>query len=208
MANTRDYVRQTPAEIAEAILVRYQGVVAAAALSVARGSNTDRERMVDEVQSDLAHAAMAGKFEAFDPAKASFETYLAAAARNAARDFLRSDKREASLDVAGETTESVEEDVSREDREARIEALRDALHELEEADPLGSAVLRARYIDGLTYRKIAERLGVRRVSRLHMRAHRAVARLAKMMKANGVEYPTCAGPAKRPKGAFVNRTPV
>jgi RNA polymerase sigma factor (sigma-70 family) len=156
-------------------------VVRSAVASVVRERRLDLEALVAEVESDLAERLLTGRFSGHDAARASFKTYLAAAARNRAIDLLgRGRRRSVSLDDLIERGDFAPASSSGRDDpcEAAIEneerfLLLEALRDLAEDDPKGAYLLEALYLEGLSYDELAQRLGAAKVSDLHLRAHRA-----------------------------------
>lgn len=180
----------TPKAVEEIFSGELGGVVRSAVRSVARGC-VDREALVSDVCSELAVGLLSGAFSAHDPGRSSFRTYLAAAARNRARDLLRrsrSRSRHVSLD-SGEPDQAPVPQAGRScmpleallDEEERA-VLRAGLRELRAWDPIGSRILEARYLEGLSYEAIVEELGFRSLDNLHVRAHRARRALGRWLR--------------------------
>ena len=66
-----------------------RAVDAAVRAVVGRG-RPDVETLVDEVRQELALRMLRGRFDSFNPARGDFRAYLTTAARNLARNLLRS----------------------------------------------------------------------------------------------------------------------
>jgi len=193
MTQTGQCPAMTPQAVAEALCGSTGRVVEAAVRAVTRGQSIDRVALLDEVKSELALAMLKGRFSRFDPARTSFAAYLAKTARNKAIDLLRhcapralslSDASEPVPDLPDSENDSPDAGLAR--RES-AEAVRQALNRVADRDPIGAAVLEARYLEGLGFAEIARRLGETSVKSLHVRAHRARQRLASELTSPGLE---------------------
>jgi len=178
-----------PEEMCLALFGHLAGAVKASVYSVTGFCTRNAESLVAEVQSDLALKILSGGFAGFKSERASFKTYLARAARNAALDILR---KRLSVSVSMENLESVCGNLGASSngalsphdailRKEQHEALQEALGRLKEIDPLGYRILMARYVDGLSYSRIAKGLHIPNTERLHLRAHRARRRLVSIL---------------------------
>jgi len=168
-------------DAAEMLCDEMKEIVRSAVASVVGGRRLDLEALVAEVESDLALRALTGRLSGQAAARASFKTYLAAAARNRTIDLLgRGRRRSVSLDEiiergdfapASRSTKNdpCEAAIENEERGLLLQGLRD----LAEEDPRGAYLLEALYFEGLSYDELARRLGTPNVSALHLRAHRA-----------------------------------
>jgi len=191
MSETRPAAANSPEAVVEILFHRHGEVVAGTVRAVAGGANRAHPDLVAEVQSELAVAMLAGRFNGYSPGRASFKAYLRAAARNTAVSVLRRSGRTARL-VGDNGAEGAEQAAASEpgperallDRE-RAEAVEAALEHLEQTDPLGTRILRARYLDGHPYPQIAQTLGLADVKAVHQRGHRTRRRLAQILQGWG-----------------------
>jgi len=178
-----------PEEMCVALFGHLASVVKSSVYSVTGFRARNAESLVAEVQSDLALKILSGGFTGFKSERASFKTYLARAAHNAAIDILR---KHLSVSASIEKLESTYGDLATPSngalsphdsilRKEKSEALQEALERLKEVDPLGYRILMARYVDGLSYSRIAKGLHIPNTERLHLRAHRARRRLGSIL---------------------------
>ena len=177
-----------PDMVAEILFVRHSEVVAGAVRAVARGANLDHDELVDEVRSELAIAMLSGRFGGYEESRASFETYLSAAARNAAVSILRRSKRHPQPlgDKGNDAHPGPDDDATTPElamlARERQQAVHAALDDLAKADPLATDILRARYLEGRAYPEIARCMGFLHPKAMYVRAYRGRVRLASMLK--------------------------
>jgi len=178
-----------PEEMCVALFGHLASVVKSSVYSVTGSRARNAESLIAEVQSDLAFKILSGGFAGFNSEQVSLKTYLARAAHNAALDILRK-RLSTSILIenlereCGDLTTSSNAVPAPHDsilRKEQYEALQEALGRLKEVDPLGYRILKARYVDGLSYSRIAQALDIPNTERLHLRAHRARRRLATIL---------------------------
>ncbi|MBS0295945.1 MAG: sigma-70 family RNA polymerase sigma factor [Proteobacteria bacterium] len=116
----------------------------------------DRETAEDVLQE--VYVTVWNKAEAFDPARASPITWLAAIARNRAIDRIRARKPAAQpLEAAAEVADAAplaDGALEQSDEKRRLEGCLDGL------EPRHAAVIRIAFFEGRTYESLAEREGV------------------------------------------------
>ncbi|MDE0021905.1 MAG: sigma-70 family RNA polymerase sigma factor [Candidatus Poribacteria bacterium] len=135
----------------------------------------NRNEIDDFVQETLLRA-FSKRSQLRDEAK--FEAWIAAIARNLAREWNRAYCRRKRAEAAGRTTEAVDSrnPLDALEKAEERELLKQAVARLNESD---REILRARYVDDASYAELQERYGLS-YSAVGLRLHRAKRRLRKI----------------------------
>jgi RNA polymerase sigma factor (sigma-70 family) len=148
-----------------------------------RGRFPDLRDIDDLIQETYARFFRARSLGKIDQPRA----YLFATARNAALDYFRRNRSAASGDLAQKALESVVEEKPNAAENASLEQEKQILAEaIEELPPRCREVLRLRCFQNLSYREVAEKLGIT-VSTVHAQLTIAMVRCRQNLMEKGLK---------------------